>query len=228
MSTVSLSSPKSIAPVFPPVKATEDVTAERKQSAHASPEQEQQSSKAEDVPPVVRSVLELSHMLMVVQSQWLRCCPGYQGGLFYKGRPFCVACGYRDGTRSMDMEDKGNHMKLKDPLIYGPLSTPVTAMFFCQLHADGILPLDQPIVSWIPELEAAGAVQGELWLKDLTPRAILSGTIALKDQRILRDCGVSSWTRPWLLLTQRDPAASIHNSVYAPINKFFSGSPLPL
>lgn len=89
------------------------------------------------MPPVIRSVLELTHSFMSSQSQKLRMCPGYQGGLFYRGKPYCFACGYRDGTRGLDMDDKGNHLRLKDPCVVGSLSIPITAMLVGQLHDEG-------------------------------------------------------------------------------------------
>ena len=61
-------------------------------------------------------------------------------------------------------------------------------MFFCQLHADGILSLDTPLASVMPELQRVRC-KGSYGAR-VTPRAILSGNIALNDNRILRDCGV--------------------------------------
>ncbi|KEG14788.1 hypothetical protein DQ04_00311240 [Trypanosoma grayi] len=194
---------------FPPVKDREEIF--NAQRAAVTQEEIRQGMQ-DDIPPVVRSVLELAHLMMSGHSQKLRASPGYQGGLFYGGSPFCFASGYRDGTRPRDMDDKGNHMKLKDPLTYGVLSLPVTAGYLCELHGKGIIDLHAPLARYLPELE------GKLD-PSVTARSILAFTRAVDDRQVLKDAG-ARWLRPHFAWNM---CASMQRCVYEPINRFFAG-----
>lgn len=196
---------------FPPVKEKEEVM--RQQQQRASVRQEEIRDDMEhDIPPVIRSVLELSHLTMSGHSQWLRASPGYQGGLFHKGKPFCFASGYRDSLRPLDVEDKGNHMKLKDPLVYGTLSLPITAAYLCDLHGRDIFDLQKPITAYLPEL------QGKL-SEEVTARSILSFTHGVEDADLLKDAGAHAW-RPCVSPTI---CAAAQVDIYDPINRFLVG-----
>ncbi|ESL09128.1 hypothetical protein TRSC58_03158 [Trypanosoma rangeli SC58] len=194
---------------FPPVKSREEILS----SQQAAVTQEDiRKDMQDDIPPVVRSVLELAHLMMSGHSQKLRGSPGYQGGLFYGGRPFCFASGYRDGTRPRDMEDKGNHMKLKDPLTYGVLSLPVTAGYLCELHGKGVFDLQAPLSRYLPELE-------EKLDPSVTARSILAFETVVDDNQVMKDAGVRRF-RP---LFAWNVCAATQRCVYAPITHFFAG-----
>ncbi|RNF12969.1 uncharacterized protein Tco025E_06385 [Trypanosoma conorhini] len=194
---------------FPPVKSREEIL----NSQRAAVTQEEiRKGMQDDIPPVVRSVLELAHLMMSGHSQKLRASPGYQGGLFYGGSPFCFASGYRDGTRPRDMEDKGNHMKLKDPLTYGVLSLPVTAGYLCELHGKGVFDLQAPLARYLPELE-------EKLDPCVTARSILAFDTVVDDNQVMRDAGVRRF-RP---LFAWNVCAATQRCVYAPITHFFAG-----
>ncbi|RHW68372.1 Beta-lactamase [Trypanosoma brucei equiperdum] len=194
---------------FPPVKDRDDVLKAQK---GAVTQEQIRDGMQDDTPPVVRSVLELAHLMMSGHSQKLRAAPGYQGGLFYSGSPFCFASGYRDGTRPRDMDEKGNHMKLKDPLTYGVLSLPITAAYLCELHGTGVFDLHQPLRHYLPELE-------QKLDAEVTARSILSFRTVLNEQQIMKDAGVDR-VRPHVT---RNICAATQRYVYMPINCFFAG-----
>ncbi|CAG9577403.1 conserved hypothetical protein [Leishmania major strain Friedlin] len=198
---------------FPPVKDNEELV--KKQRA-AVAQDEIRDDMEKDIPPVIRSVLELSHLTMSGHSQWLRAAPGYQGGLFHKGKPFCFASGYRDTSRPLDAEDKGNHMKLKDPLVYGTLSLPITAAYICELHGKGIFDLETPLIQYLPEL------QGKL-SEDVTARSVLSFIHGIDDAHLLKDAG-ARWHRPCF---SPSLCAETHARVYEPVNRFLAGGTTP-
>ncbi|KAG5500621.1 hypothetical protein JKF63_03717 [Porcisia hertigi] len=194
---------------FPPVKDKAELLREQRAAVDQN---EIRDDMENDIPPVIRSVLELSHLTMSGHSQWLRAAPGYQGGLFHKGKPFCFASGYRDTSRSLDTEDKGNHMRLKDPLVYGTLSLPVTAAYICELHGKNIFDLEMPLTQYLPEL------QGKLG-DDVTGRSVLCFTHGIDDTHLLRDAG-AQWQRP-----RFSPClcSETRTRVYEPVNRFLAG-----
>lgn len=195
---------------FVPVKEKDEAVRE---SRAAVTQEEIRHDIGNDIPPVIRSVLELSHLTMSGHSQWLRAAPGFQGGLFHKGNPFCFASGYRDATRPLDVEDKGNHMKLKDPLVYGTLSLPITAAYLCDLHGRGVFDLQRPLTAYLPELQ-------EKLSEEVTARTVLSFTHGVEDGHLLRDAGARQW-RPWC---SPEICATTQKEVYEPINRFLAGS----
>lgn len=194
---------------FPPVKSREEILGSQRA---AVTQEEIRQGMQDDIPPVVRSVLELAHLMMSGHSQKLHASPGYQGGLFYGGSPFCFASGYRDGTRPRDMDDKGNHMKLKDPLTYGVLSLPVTAGYLCELHGKGVFDLQAPLVRYLPELE-------NKLDSCVTARSVLAFDTVVDDSQVLRDAG-ARWLRPHFAW---NVCAATQQFVYGPINRFFAG-----
>lgn len=169
------------------------------------------------MPPVIRSVLELTHSFMSSQSQKLRMCPGYQGGLFYKGKPYCFACGYRDGTRGLDMDDKGNHLRLKDPCVVGTLSIPITAMLVGQLHDEGRMKMDQPVLELLPDFHDALSGPALDAYRLLTPRSILDFKTQLDERTIYKHAGVHIPRITW----GWNPAKVYHEAVTAKIDDFF-------
>ncbi|KAG5474533.1 hypothetical protein LSCM1_03320 [Leishmania martiniquensis] len=199
---------------FPPIKDQSELVKEQRAAVG---QEEIRDNIANDVPPVIRSVLELAHLTMSGHSQWLRATPGYQGGLFHKGEPFCFASGYRDSNRPLDVEDNGNHMKLKDPLVYGTLSLPVTSAYVCELHGKGIFNLEKPLIEYLPEL------QGKLG-EDVTARSVLSFTHGIDDTHLLEDAG-GSWRQAYF-----SPAlcAATRTRVYEPVERFLAGNAAPL
>lgn len=194
---------------FPPVKDKNEIVSAQRAAVK---QEEIREDMEHDIPPVVRSVLELSHLTMSGHSLWLRASPGYQGGLFHKGKPFCFASGYRDATRPLDVEDKGNHMKLKDPLVYGTLSLPITAAYLCDLHGRDIFDLQKPIVAYLPEL------QGKL-SEAVTGRSILSFTHGIDDAHLLKDAGA----HPLKVFCSTSIAAAAQTNLYSPITRFLAG-----
>ncbi|CCW60165.1 unnamed protein product [Phytomonas sp. EM1] len=194
---------------FPPVKDREEIL--RSQQA-GIPDTIARDNLEQDIPPVIRSVLELSHLLVSGYSQYFRTAPGYAGGLFYHGSPYCFASGYRDGLRPKDDDDKENHMRLKDPLTYGVLSLPITAAYLCELHGKNMFDLERPLVEYLPDLQ-------EKLDPDVTARSILSFTTVIDERRILKDAGVSQYV-PFFAWNVCDAVAK---RVYAPLNRFFAG-----
>mmetsp|Transcript_50503 Transcript_50503/g.58110 ORF Transcript_50503/g.58110 Transcript_50503/m.58110 type:complete len:522 (+) Transcript_50503:33-1598(+) len=199
---------KKIGPVFAPLKTVDEIH----QSAYTTQEaaKEGLGTPQDQIPPVVRSLLELANVMMIGHSSKLRGCPGYQGGLFYGGKPFCIASGYRDSGSPMNMDNKENFIKLKDPLVYGELTIPITATFLCQLHEEGVLDMERPLVEYLPDL-------GEKFDR-LTARSILQCKTTLDDAKILKDCGAA----PWKAYLSLNPCESMQTNVYEPINKFFA------
>ncbi|KAG5475210.1 hypothetical protein CUR178_04663 [Leishmania enriettii] len=198
---------------FPPIKDRSELVKEQRAAVG---QDEIRDGIENDIPPVIRSVLELSHLAMSGHSQWLRATPGYQGGLFHKGKPFCFASGYRDSSRPLDYEDKGNHMKLKDPLVYGTLSLPVTAAYLCELHGKGIFNLEEPLTRYLPEL------QGKLG-EDVTARSVLSFTHGIDDTHLLKDAG-ASWRKPYF---SPSVCAAMRTCVYERVDRFLAGKATP-
>ncbi|EPY21093.1 hypothetical protein STCU_00805 [Strigomonas culicis] len=195
---------------LPPVKDKAEVL---EQQRAATPQDGIRDDLEHDIPPVIRSVLELTHLMMSGHSQWLRATPGYQGGLFYRGRPYCFASGYRDGHRPLDVEDKGNHMKLKDPLVYGPMSLPITAAYLCELHGKGVFDLERPLVEYLPDMQ-------DRMDPAVTARSVLSFTTVLDERRIFRDARVRLW-RPY---TAYNACRAAQTHLYEPLNAFLAGS----
>ncbi|KAF8282941.1 hypothetical protein TcBrA4_0077170 [Trypanosoma cruzi] len=194
---------------FPPVKSREEILNSQR---GAVTQEEIRQGMQDDIPPVVRSVLELAHLMVSGHSQKLRASPGYQGGLFYGGNPFCFASGYRDGTRPRDMDDKGNHMKLRDPLTYGVLSLPVTAGYLCEMHGKGVFDLQAPLVHYLPEL-------GDKLDPSVTARSILAFDTVVDDKQVLKDAEAHCF-RP---LFAWNICAATQRCVYKPISRFFQG-----
>nr|CCC95704.1 unnamed protein product [Trypanosoma congolense IL3000] len=194
---------------FPPVKDREEII---KAQQGAVTQEQIRESMQDDTPPLVRSVLELAHLMVSGHSQKLRAAPGYQGGLFYGGRPFCFASGYRDGTRPRDMDEKGNHMKLKDPLNYGVLSLPITVGYLCELHGKGVFDFNRPLQEYLPELEHKLG-------PSVTARSILSFQTVLNEKQIMKDAGIDK-IRPHLA---KNICAATQRCVYTPISRFFAG-----
>ncbi|RNE99026.1 hypothetical protein TraAM80_08415 [Trypanosoma rangeli] len=194
---------------FPPVKSREEVLS----SQQAAVTQKNICKGMQDnIPPVVRSVLGLGHLMMSGHSQKLRGSSGYQGGLLYGSTPFCFASGHSDGTRPCDTEDKGNHMKLEDPLTYGVLSLPVPAGYLCELHGNGVFDLQALLSRYLPELE-------EKLDPRITARSILAFETVVDGNQVMKDAGVRRF-RPLFVW---NVCAATQWYVYAPITHFFAG-----
>lgn len=202
---------------FPPVKSKDEILREKIQSGQqaAIPEGAIREGLESEMPPIIRSVLELSHLMMSGHSQWLRATPGYQGGLFHLGSPYCFASGYRDARRPCEVEERGNHMKLKDPLVYGLLSLPITAAYLCELHGKGIFDLTKPLNSYLPEISP------EKLPSHVTGRSILSFRDALDDPRLVKEI-TGSRLFLWHPRLAWNTWKSAHRHVYEPLERFFS------
>lgn len=219
MSSSSSSASSASAPTLgirlPPVKERSEVLRDAQQQA-AIPDGAIREGLESEMPPVIRSVLELSHLMMSGHSQWLRGAPGYQGGLFHRGSPYCFASGYRDNHRPREVEERGNHMKLKDPLLYGPLSLPITAAYLCELHGRGIFDLNKPLVEYLPEME-------EKIPSHVTGRTVLSFSDALDDRLLVREM-TKSRLAIWKPRLSWNACASAQKHLYQPITHFLTGS----
>lgn len=194
---------------FPPVLDQKEMA----QQAAATPVGAVRSTMETEIPPVVRSVLELAHAI-VSSAVYFRTSPGFEGGLFYQGRPYCFAGGFRDSTRPMDYDEKGNYMRLRDPIVYGALSLPITTAYLCELHGKGVFDVNKPLVEYLPELVEklpAGT--------PVTARSILNFTTVVDDATVLKDAGAS----PWRPLFAWNACAATQAAVYEPINRFLSG-----
>lgn len=199
---------------FLPVKEHSDIMWEKQQAG--IPDNAVREGLETEMPPVIRSVLELSHLMMAGHSQWLRGAPGYQGGLFHLGSPYCFAGGYRDNHRPREMEERGNHMKLKDPLVYGQLSLPITSAFLIELHGKGIFDLQKPLVAYLPQL--SGKIP-----EHVTARTILSFTDYLDDHELVREMLKKSGS---LLRCQLswNACSTAHRHIHEPLHNFLSGT----
>lgn len=169
-----------------------DVLAEAKRKAKLAgadprivdaPVQDPDAEK-KSVPPVIRSILEFGAQTSMVLAKAMRAAPGIQGGLFYKGKPYCYSAGFRDLSRGMDTDDKGNFLRIRDPMGYGSLTIPVvTGSIVWKLHKEGKFDIDTPLPEFIPELPVAYEV--------LTARDILAFTCGLRDDAVFRSLGIS-------------------------------------
>lgn len=204
---------------LPPVKERSEVLRDAQQQA-AIPDGAIREGLESEMPPVIRSVLELSHLMMSGHSQWLRGAPGYQGGLFHRGSPYCFASGYRDNHRPREVEERGNHMKLKDPLLYGELSLPITAAYLCELHGRGIFNLNKPLVEYLPEME-------EKIPRHVTGRTVLSFSDALDDRLLVKEM-TKSRLAIWRPRLSWNACASAQKHLYQPITEFLTGSGSPV
>lgn len=92
------------------------------------------TSSPEAIPPEVRSALQQAAQASMVFSRYVRGNPGLQGAIFHRGKPFCFAVGYRDAVRGVNADDKGNHLRLKDPMCYHSLTMPVVGLAAWRLH----------------------------------------------------------------------------------------------
>ena len=211
-------------PVIEQTKDISEVNTGTAQSPGTAPDLPTEDDKNK-MPPIIRSVLELSHSLLTAQSLRMKMCPGYQGGLFYQGRPFCFACGYRDGTRGLNMDDKGNHMRLKDACVFNALTVPITAMLACQLHDEGKLSLTTPIIDVLPDLVDGLEGPAVDQYKALTPLSILSFTATLDEAAVLKTTGVASGPKV-LGRGSWNPSVDYHSRFTSKIDRFF-GAGIP-
>ena len=202
-----------LGPDFPKAKSLIEVEEEEKKRAEeAAAKGGKYVPATGELPPVIRSVMELSIQNMSWLSQSGGCTPGGQGGVFYKGKPYCFAFGYRDGTRVIDLEEKGNHMKAKDPLLCNHLSIPAMTALLCQLSDEDVIHFDTPLSQCIPEL-------GDGYDK-VTPRDVMSYQAVLDESKILKDCGASSMMASWWM--RQNVSDGFEKNVYSPVCKFFN------
>lgn len=206
---------------FPPVKSKDEILREKVHEGQqaAIPDGAIREGLESEMPPIIRSVLELSHLMMSGHSQWLRATPGYQGGLFHCGSPYCFASGYRDAQRPCEIDERGNHMKLKDPLVYGVLSLPITAAYLCELHGRGIFDINKPLNVYLPEMSH------EKLPSHVTARSILSFRDAVDDAGIVKDI-TGSRLSLWYPRVAWNTWKSARKHIYEPLEKFFSHSTL--
>lgn len=196
---------------LPPVIERSEVL----QQQAATPDGAIRDGLSAEMPPVIRSVLELSHLLISGHSHWLRAAPGFQGGLFHQGSPYCFAGGYRDNDRPRELEERGNHMKLKDPLVYGALTLPITAAYLCELHGREIIDLTKPLLHYLPEMEG-------ILPPTVTPRSVLAFTDVLDERRLVAQmCGsrfaVARTRTAW------NACGAAQRRLFRPIEQFLQG-----
>lgn len=214
-----IDAPQKLGIDFPPVKSKDEILRENasKGQQAAIPDGAIRDGLESEMPPIIRSVLELSHLMMSGHSQWLRGTPGYQGGLFHLGSPYCFASGYRDACRPCEVEERGNHMKLKDPLVYGLLSLPITAAYLCELHGKGIFDLTKPLNLYLPEISP------EKIPSHVTGRSILSFRDALDDAGLVKEI-TGSRLSLWYPRFAWNRCKSAHNYLCGPLEKYFCHS----
>lgn len=211
-----MEAPEKLGIDFPPVKSKDEILRENasKGQQAAIPDKAIRDGLESEMPPIIRSVLELSHLMMSGHSQWLRGTPGYQGGLFHLGSPYCFASGYRDACRPCEVEERGNHMKLKDPLVYGLLSLPITAAYLSELHGKGIFDLTKPLNLYLPEISP------EKIPSHVTGRSILSFRDALDDSELVKEI-TGSRLSLWYPRFAWNRCKSAHKHLCNPLENYF-------
>lgn len=166
--------------------------------------------KGTPMPPVVRSVLAFSANSTQVTSWMIKGAPALAGGLLYQGRPFCYAGGYRDTARGMDNDDKGNHLKLRDPMGVHELSVPVMGVMAWKLHNEKKLNLFTPITHYVKELPE----MYELF----TLRDIFSFRANIQDKAIFASVGAST-PNPYAIKA----STQYYDRVWKPVGDAFTG-----
>jgi hypothetical protein len=178
----------------------------------AVPDANSDGTGKDAIPPVLRSVLSFGANTSYMLARGTRCSPGLQGGLFYKGKPFCYSVGYRDIARGLDPDDKGNWLRLRDPMAYGALSTPITGLACWKMHkeVDMCFDMNEPITRYLPELPR--------FFEGITPRNALSMQAGLSDASVYRTFGIAApgWLPPRAPLTY-------HEKVFAPLSAALGG-----
>ncbi len=135
--------------------------------------------KKEAVPPPVRSVVTFCANASMAIATGVRATPGLQGALFYQNRSYCFASGFRDAKRGMDSDDKGNFLRIKDPIGVHHLTTVFFGHLVWMLHREGHIDMFAPLSTMLPELGADRKFDG------LFARDILAHSAAMDDREIL-------------------------------------------
>lgn len=170
-------------------------------------QQQREAEKQEPVPPPVRSVLTFGANATMAMSSSIKASPGVQGGLFYKNRSFCFSAGFRDGVRGMDEDDKGNYLKMKDPLGMQRLSIVFFGHLIWKMHQEGHMDMFAPICTIIPELS-------DRKFDGLFPRDILNFLNGMDDAVILKAFGINN-----------PSFDNYHETVTLPLNKLLTPKP---
>lgn len=168
------------------------------------------SSGGKMIPPVIRSCLTLTCQAAGFLSWTLRGAPGMQGGLMYKGTPYCFATGYRDRSRGTDYEDKGNHLRLRDPLCYHRLSVPILGQLLWILHQEKKLSVEEPLTAFLP----AGELPSRF--DRLTARDLLTYQVGIDDDSVYKRLGFS---RPTFGVIGGGPR--YHSKLWQPLREKF-------
>lgn len=204
---------------FTPGGLGDDTASDARLRAPLDTEQQKQQ---EPVPPPVRSVLTFGANTSMFIARSIRSSPGVQGGLFYRRRSFCYSAGYRDGHRGMHEDDKGNYLRLKDPLGLRTLTTVFFGHLVWMLHKEGHVDMFEPISASLPELREHRTFDA------LFPRDILGLSVGMDDATVLSALYKNNpltkdqkWAHGGMSTSNNK---AYHNSITLPLNTLFSPS----
>eukprot|EP00760_Papus_ankaliazontas_P034594 PhM_4_TR7273/c0_g1_i1/m.90757 len=138
------------------------------------------------VDPHTRSAMEYAIRVGLSFAKFTHATPGFFLSVVNKGDSVTSSCGYRDGARGLDLEDKGNYLRLKDPLSLSNVTQVVTSYLAMLLHDEKKLDLDAPITKYAAGLAATS---------DCTLRTLLSNRSGIRDWRVLHSYGCGSSAR---------------------------------
>jgi hypothetical protein len=171
-----------------------------------------ESQPAKQITPIMRSVLQLCTQVVGVSAMGLKTIPGVHSGIIYKAKPFGYSCGYRDAARGIDYEDKGNHLKLRDPMGLHYLTIPITAQLVWNMNKLGVLDVEKPLTDYVPELPKDT-------FSRLTARELLSYTVGIDDNAVFKDLGLKV---PPAMNFGLTPLAQQHeDQLWTPLRKHF-------
>ena len=153
------------------------------QAASAVPQKTGDDAIANQISPVMRSVLQLQAKMTGMMMWSLKGAPGMHVGVMHKGKPYAFTVGWRDNHRGHDTEDKGNYLKLRDPLSAHYLSVPTTAQLVWLLHKEKMMDAEAPITEVLKELPPM--------YERLTARDLLSFQVGVNDQAVYKHLGLT-------------------------------------
>eukprot|EP00759_Apiculatamorpha_spiralis_P007289 PhF_6_TR14274/c0_g1_i1/m.22957 len=136
-----------------------------------------------EVDAITRSAMEHAAHQIFTFNKILHCTPGLTIAVVNRGKTVGLAAGYRDASRSMSMDDKGNYLRLRDPMAMCGFTVPITSYAALLLHDDKKIDLDVPLRSIVKKLDVA---------PDITLRTLLCSHTTLRDKQVLKLLGYSS------------------------------------
>ena len=179
-------------------------------------------------PSQMRSVVDFTSKISQMINQLGKSASGGQGALVIGGKPMCFSYGFRDMSRGYDKDDKGNVMRLYDPLGLGSLSLCVTATAAWHMHVEGLWNLNEPIRNHLPELPECF---GDDKHNGVTIRDIFAGRFGAGlqwDAAVLESLGVNPPRQrkmpPWNKFVHPADLASQHDKCFKPLVAALGGS----